>query len=89
MYLFHLRCEPANVSTSSVQFNPVTHPTTTLCAALLLPTTAHIVGNLLFDNSSYSNFQKTLLVNIYEYFLQFFTFNMSITVLGWFTIHRI
>ncbi|XP_025406760.1 E3 ubiquitin-protein ligase MARCH5-like [Sipha flava] len=54
-------CEPANTSTSSVQFNQVINPTTTLCAALLLPTTATIVGNILFDNSSYSNFQKTIL----------------------------
>jgi len=54
-------CEPINISTSSVQFNPVINPTTTLCAALLLPTTATIVGNVIFDNSSYSSFQKTLL----------------------------
>lgn len=60
-----LRREPANISTSSVQFNQVINPTTTLCAALLLPTTATIVGNILFDNSSYSNFQKTLLVSIF------------------------
>ncbi|VVC28105.1 Zinc finger, RING-CH-type,Zinc finger, RING/FYVE/PHD-type [Cinara cedri] len=52
--------EPVNVTTS-IQFNSVINPTTTLCAALLLPTTATIVGNFLFDNSSYSNFQKTLL----------------------------
>ncbi|XP_050428425.1 E3 ubiquitin-protein ligase MARCHF5-like [Adelges cooleyi] len=56
-------CEPVNMvsTTHSVQFNPVINPTTTLCAALLLPTTATIVGNLLFHNSSYSNIQKTLL----------------------------
>ncbi|NP_001157399.1 membrane-associated ring finger (C3HC4) 5-like [Acyrthosiphon pisum] len=54
-------CEPVNNSTSTVQFNSVVNPTTTLCAALLLPTTATVVGNLLFDNSSYSYLQKTLL----------------------------
>lgn len=58
------RCEPVNISSGSVQFNPVVNPTTTLCAALLMPTTAAIVGNLLFDNGSYSNFHKTLLVSI-------------------------
>lgn len=58
------RCEPINNSTSTVQFNSVVNPTTTLCAALLLPTTATVVGNLLFDNSSYSYLQKTLLVNV-------------------------
>ncbi|XP_001944696.1 E3 ubiquitin-protein ligase MARCH5-like [Acyrthosiphon pisum] len=54
-------CEPVNNSTSIVQFNSVVNPTTTLCAALLFPTTATVVGNLLFDNSSYSLLQKTLL----------------------------
>jgi len=58
------RCEPVNSSTSTVQFNSVVNPTTTLCAALLLPTTATVVGNLLFDNSSYSYLQKTILVKI-------------------------
>lgn len=64
MYLciFTFRCEPVNLTTS-VQINSVINPTTTLCAALLLPTTATIVGNFLFENSSYSNFQKTLLVS--------------------------
>lgn len=87
MYVFNFRCEPANVPTSSVQFNPVINPTTTLCAALLLPTAANIVGNVLFDNSSYSNFQKTLLVKEnYKYFLQFFIFNMYNSISGWFTV---
>ncbi|XP_050532548.1 E3 ubiquitin-protein ligase MARCHF5-like isoform X3 [Daktulosphaira vitifoliae] len=56
-------CEPINRvnSNNPVQFNPVISPTTTLCAALLLPTTSTLVGNILFDSSSYSNFQKTLL----------------------------
>lgn len=54
-------CEPIIRPSSSIQFNPVINPTTTLCAALLFPTTATIVGNLIFDNSSYSNFHKTLL----------------------------
>lgn len=62
--LYVHRCEPVNMSTGSVQFNSSINPTTTLCAALMLPTTATIVGNILFDHSSYSTFQKTLLVCI-------------------------
>ncbi|XP_001945331.2 E3 ubiquitin-protein ligase MARCH5-like [Acyrthosiphon pisum] len=53
--------EPVNNSTSIVQFNSVVNLTTTLCTALLLPTAATVVGHLLFDNSSYSYLQKTLL----------------------------
>ncbi|XP_050433618.1 E3 ubiquitin-protein ligase MARCHF5-like [Adelges cooleyi] len=50
-------CEPVNMvnTTHSVQFNSRTY------VALLLPTTAKIVGNVLFHYSSYSNIQKTLL----------------------------
>lgn len=64
MFCIYFRCEPVSTSANSVQFNPVINPTTTLCAALLLPTTATIVGNLIFNNHSYTNFQKTLLVSI-------------------------
>jgi len=58
------RSEPINSSANTVQFNSVINPTTTLCAALLLPTTATVVGNILFNNSSYSYLQKTILVRI-------------------------
>ncbi|XP_022179702.1 E3 ubiquitin-protein ligase MARCH5-like [Myzus persicae] len=53
--------EPVNSSTSSVQLISDTHPKITICAALLLPTIATNVGHLLFDKSSYSSLQKTLL----------------------------
>ncbi|XP_022161783.1 E3 ubiquitin-protein ligase MARCH5-like [Myzus persicae] len=53
--------EPVNSSRNRQQVFSIVIPATTLCAALLLPTSAVTVGNLLFHNCSYSSLQKTLL----------------------------
>ncbi|XP_022179165.1 E3 ubiquitin-protein ligase MARCH5-like [Myzus persicae] len=58
-------CEPVNEPVNNLRNRQrvfsIDIPDTTLCAALLLPTSAVTVGNLLFHSCSYSSLQKTLL----------------------------
>lgn len=65
---FYFRYEPPINSTGLFQYNTAA-PTRNLCTALLFPTIATIVGNVLFSKSSYSDTKKALMVKIYKYFL--------------------
>lgn len=62
--IYCFRRERVTSTSRPIQSNSIVSQVNCLCAALVFPTTAAVIGKLVFNNNSYTCFKKTLLVSI-------------------------